>query len=422
MKKLLLVLLLCYSASIAQTSVNQVIVLNEGYYNWSTGQQDVPVSIGAYNPSLQTYSTFETINGAQFASDVLVSDNYIYAACSNGLRMYDKTTKQLLHTNTATGIRKMAIWNNELLVTRGDIGLSNNYYQSYSATDLSFNYELDNLTGPVMSTEGIAVYGDSCYVAINNSFNFPNYVGKIGVIYLPTHTYVREFDLGPNGINPDYLAINNDEIYTVNNRDFTNASITKYNISNGSISTTDLVVSSGCGTSVYTSNEILFQVMGEQTLKKFNTNSLATYDSLMINQSVYGMAYDKVNDLIYAGITDFSTFGRINIYNNTGMMIDSFVVGVSPGNIAIDYNNALAVTENQAQVLSCYPNPAYDILNVIATSTMNVAIYNSTGQLIISSKLLTGQNKIDLSMLKNGVYIMKNSDSANPISFRFQKQ
>jgi hypothetical protein len=314
------------------------------------------------------------------------------------------------------------VWNNELLVTRGDIGLSNNYFQSYNANDLSFNDQIDNVTGPSFSAEGIAVYGDTCYIALNNSFNFPNYVGKIGVVYLPTQTYVREFDLGAIGINPDYLTINNGEIYTVNNRDFTNASVSKYEINGGVLTTTDLAVSSGCGTSVYANNDLLFQVSGEQNLKKFSTSSLLTYDSLMINQPIYGMAYDAVNDLLYAGVTDFFSEGNIFIYNNAGTVIDSFQVGVSPGNIAIDYSGPLAVDQLNNVKMELYPNPASDFIFINTNKSLVVKIYDVTGNEILSENVNAGFGKINIKNFNNGLYFAKVICGNNEFSRKFIRQ
>ncbi|MEO8146695.1 MAG: T9SS type A sorting domain-containing protein [Bacteroidia bacterium] len=423
MKKILLLLLLASTCAFAQTSVNQVIILNEGYYNFSTGNQDVLVTIGSYDPASHIYTTFETIAGAQFASDVIVDGNYIYAACSNGIRKYDKITRQLLYTNTTTGVRKMAVWNNELLVTRGDyLVLNNNYFQSYNTSDLSFNYQIDNVIGPAFSTEGIAVYGDSCFIALNNGFNFPNYVGKIGVIYLPTHTYAREFDLGTIGVNPDYLTINNGEIYTVNNRDFSNASISKYEINSGALSTTDLMVSSGCGTSVYANNDLLFQVSGEQNLKKFSTSSLTTYDSLMINQPIYGMAHDAVNNLLYAGVTDFYSYGKILVYNNSGSVVDSFLVGVSPGNIAIDYNGPLAVDQLNAARLEIFPNPSNDFIVVKTDNPLSIKIYDAIGNVVITTNVTAIAGKINIRDLKPGLYFIRSINSNIHLNQKFIKQ
>ncbi|HQW87110.1 MAG TPA: hypothetical protein PLH93_07990, partial [Flavobacteriales bacterium] len=57
----------------AQSFVHQVFVLNEGYYNMNTQTQEVPVSLGSYDPAAGTYQTVATIAGQRFASDVDVA-------------------------------------------------------------------------------------------------------------------------------------------------------------------------------------------------------------------------------------------------------------------------------------------------------------------------------------------------------------
>lgn len=399
----------------AQTA-KQVIVLNEGYYNWSTQTQVVPVTLGAYDVALKTYTSFDTIPAAQFASDVIIDDNYIYAATSVGIYKYNKNSKQFVTNNTATGIRKMCVWNNQLLVSRGDIGLNNYFFQAYDKNTLALIYELDVTNGPAYSTEGISVVGDSCYIALNNGFNFPNYTGYIGVIYLPTATYVRQFDLGPIGLNPDYFAIKNGVIHTLNNRDFTNASISTYELATGQLATTDLQISSGCGTSVLAGTEILYQVMGATTLQKFSLSSQSTYDSLLINKPVYGLAHEDVANLIYAGETDFVSTGQVFIYNMAGLALDSFMVGVSPGNMVIDYNSTSGIAENVSQ-LNVYPNPATNQIYLGNQKPASYQILNVTG-IKVAEGVALPQANINISNLSNGIYFLKTQSG----TYKFNKQ
>lgn len=424
MKKILISLFaLATINATAQTTVNQVVVLNEGYYNWSTGTIDIPVTVGAYNPTTKVYSTFDTITGAQFASDVIVDGNFIYVASSIGIRKYDKVTKQLLANTSVTGVRKMCVWNNQLLVSRGDVGLTNNYFQVYDAANLAFIYELDNVTGPAFTAEGIAVEGDSCFIALNNGFNFPNYTGKVGVVYLPTQTYVREFDLGALGLNPDYFTIKNGTIYTVNNRDYTNASVSVYDIAGGGLNTTDLLVTGGCGTSVFAASDLIYQVAGESNLKKFSTSTFSTYDSLQINKPIYGLAHDDVNNLLYAGETDFSTYGKVFIYSATGILVDSFTVSVSPGNLAIDYNGPTAINENVAANFDMYPNPASDLLIIKSEKITSYTLCDVLGSKVKSGNFNpAATHSVNVSDLKTGVYFITVASEKGNATKKFMKQ
>ena len=53
----------------AQEYVHQVLVLNEGYFDYTLNQSVVPPTIGVYSPATQTYMDVDTLHNARFASD-----------------------------------------------------------------------------------------------------------------------------------------------------------------------------------------------------------------------------------------------------------------------------------------------------------------------------------------------------------------
>ena len=56
----------------AQDYVHQVLVLNEGYFDYTLNQSIEPVTIGSYNPVTQNYTTIDTLHDSRFASDLAV--------------------------------------------------------------------------------------------------------------------------------------------------------------------------------------------------------------------------------------------------------------------------------------------------------------------------------------------------------------
>ena len=91
MKKLVILLsVLLAQVSFAQNYVHQVLVLNEGYFDYATNQSVVPPTIGSYDPVTQIYTTVDTISGARFASDMIIEGEYIYVAADNHLYKYNK--------------------------------------------------------------------------------------------------------------------------------------------------------------------------------------------------------------------------------------------------------------------------------------------------------------------------------------------
>lgn len=80
MKKVFLMLCIVTQCVIGQNVVNQALILNEGRYDYATGEIDVPVTIGSYNPVTADYNTVATIADARFASDILIDGDYFYVA------------------------------------------------------------------------------------------------------------------------------------------------------------------------------------------------------------------------------------------------------------------------------------------------------------------------------------------------------
>lgn len=421
--KMLLTLIIIGAAQLSksQNYVKNVIVLNEGHYDYVNQIQTVPVTIGSYDPVSKIYSTFDTIPNARFASCIVIDSNYMYAAADSFLIKYDRFSHAKLNTQIVQGIRRIAVWHNQLLITRGQYMVSyNSYFQAYDKNSLSFIYELDSNTGPQYSTEGIVVNNDTAYLAVNNGFDFGNEVGFIGKVNLNSQSYAANINLGVTGKNPFNIATNGSVIYTVNNEDFSTASVTAMDISSGSLNTVGLASSSGCGASILITDFIYYQVSGNVVLKRFSTSTLSNYDTLQINENIYGIADDNVNSLIYAGETDYLTWGKIFIYNHTGIVQDSFNVSVSPGNIAMDIRSSAGINQITTDAkVSVYPNPTHDFvtinyIGINSNENITCEIIDVLGNAIETIKETPNTvRNISLQNLSSGIYSLKvTSDKA----------
>ena len=121
MRKLLfLVCMVFANILLSQEYVNQVLVLNEGYFDYTLNQSIEPVTIGSYDPVLQTYIVVDTIQGARFASDLIIDGDYFYVAADNMIYKYNKISYALVAAESVPGVRNLAIWNDKILATRGD--------------------------------------------------------------------------------------------------------------------------------------------------------------------------------------------------------------------------------------------------------------------------------------------------------------
>jgi len=373
----------------AQNYVHQVLVLNEGYFDYTLNQSIEPVTIGSYNPISQQYIIIDTIQGARFASDLIIDDYHFYVAADNMLHKYDKNTYDLLASTQIDGIRNLAIWNDKIIVTRGDYDnttflpiLFNAYLQVFNKSDLSLHLELDTVIGPKWATQNLIVDGDNAYVVINNAYEWGNEKGIIGIVDLNTFSYLNEIDLGINGKNPDNMVLEDDYIYTINNKDWSSSSISQVSLLTYSSITINLAsTSTGCGTSCLRDGKINYQISGDTLLYEWDILTLPiTGTSLGLNKNFYDLSYDKINNLLYASSTDYSTYGDINIYNQNNYLIHSFQCGVSPGTIAFDIRNATGI---------------HDIL--LGNHKNNEILYDLSGRMITHELNLT-----DGIYIKNG--------------------
>jgi hypothetical protein len=355
MKKVVLVLCLIYQGVMAQNVVNQVLLLNEGRFDYTTGEIETPVTIGSYDPFTSIYSVVDTIEGARFASDMLIDGDYFYVAADTQLLKYDLNTYELLASQSVTGVRNILIVNDNLFVSRGEYGVSfDSYFQIYSKSDLTFISELDTTEGPKWTTQNMVHTDNKLYVAINNGFEWGNEKSLIGVLDLSTLSYLEEIDLGSDATNPDNMMITDDYIFTVNNKNWSGASFSKVDLSTNSSTTINVSdVSTGCGTSCLRGDKINFQISMDSVLLEWDPATLlSSGNPLGINQNFYELAYDEVNNYLYASETDYSTYGKVHIYDADNNLVSEFDCGVSPGTIVFDVRNTTSIVDysfNQTQ-------------------------------------------------------------------------
>ena len=424
LQKMLLTIIVMGAAQLSfaqQNYVHQVIILNEGQYDYFNQVQVTPVSIGAYDPVSKNYAYFDAINEMRWSSDVVVDDNNIYVAGDSLLLVYDKNTYQLQNSLTIQGIRKITLWNNSILITRGNAVKLNSYFQVYDKTTLNFIYELDTLVGPEFSAEGIVVLNDTAYIAVSNSFEWGNYKGLLGIIDLNNQTYTAEIDLGSDGVNPDNVMVYGNMIYTLNNKDWTGSSITEFNTNDRTFQTVNISAPSGCGASVFAFPYIYYQSYKADfttplNITRFDVNVLATMDTITEIPNTYGMITDDINNLIYITSTDFVSYGMAYIMQFDGTVIDSFSVCVSPGNMALDVRQITTGVEDVIEPLavSIYPNPGTGYFTLDLTPELGklsyVNIYSIDGSLILN-KVVNGNDltsfEIDLTHAEKGIYFLQ---------------
>ena len=415
MKKVLLTLSLSLTALVqAQNYVHQALILNEGYFDYQTNQIIDPVTIGSYNPANQTYQIVDTLEGMRFGSDVIIDGNFYYVAADTKIFKMDLNTHQEVASVSCPGVRNLGIYQNKLVATRGEYLTSySSYLHIYDANTLSLIQAIDTVQGPKWATQNIVIDGSSAYIAVNNGYEWGNEKGLIGKLDLSNLSYGNEVDLGPDGKNPDNLLKSGAFLYTVNNKDWSGASVSKVALDGTSNSTLNLPsVGTGCGTSALRDDKLVYQISMETSLIEFDINLMNTNGPIAGHTlNYYELAQEPVTGQLYTSETDFFSFGTIHIFDDNNNELSNFNAGISPGTIVFDVRSSagIAAIEN---TLSVYPNPAVDLLNVSIDGVKRV--YDFTGKLLIESSATS----LDISALNQGIYVL----NVNGINQQFIKR
>ena len=401
------VLLLISAFAFSQNYLHKVLVLNEGYFDYQTNQIIDPVTVGSYDPSTQIYSVVSTLNGMRFGSDLIIDGNFYYVAADSKIYKMDLNTHQEIASVSCVGVRNLGIYQNKLVATRGEyLTTFDSYLHIYDANTLSLIQAIDTISGPKWASQNIVIDGSIAYIAINNGYEWGNEKGLIGKLNLDNLSYGNEVDLGPDGKNPDNLMKSGDFLYTVNNKDWTNASVSKVALNGSSNVTVNLQsVATGCGTSALRDDKLVYQISMETTLNEFDIN-LMNLSGPITGHSInyYELAQEPVSGQLYTSETDFFSFGKIHIFDDNNTELSNFNVGISPGTIVFDVRPSVGLTE-QENSLVIYPNPTKENLYLYGFSSEKTRILDLSGKEVLS----TFEKTVNVSNLKNGAYLLENN-------------
>ncbi|MFM8595839.1 MAG: hypothetical protein ACKOBN_01940 [Flavobacteriales bacterium] len=384
-KGLFLVGLLTSLQLSAQNYVHQVLVVNEGYFDYQTNQILTPVTIGSYNPSNQQYAVVDTLENMRFASDLLIDGAFYFVAADSKIFKFDLNTHQELASVSCPGVRNLAIVNNHLIATRGEyLQTYDSYLHVYDKSNLQLTAALDTIAGPKWACQNLVVVGNTVYVAVNNAYEWGNEKGLIGQLDVNTLQYGNEIDLGPEGKNPDNMFLFNNELITVNNKDWSSASVSKVSL-NGVVNTQNLANAvTGCGTSALRDDKLVYQLSMENTLYDYNLINMSWMGPVNgITENFYDLAQDPISGNLYASSTDFFSTGKVFVFAPDNTELDQFDSGISTGTIVFDVRSSAGLTDLTSNV-SVAPNPSQDIIQIsgLAQNTPYF-IADATGKTLI---------------------------------------
>lgn len=403
-KGLLFAAVLCSTGLFAQQYTHQVLVANEGFFDFQTNVIIEPATIGSYNPTTQTYVVVDTLEGQRFSSDVLIDGSFYYVAADTKIYKFDLNTHQELGSIFLPGVRNIAISDNKLIATRGEyLQTYDSYLQVFDKNSLQLIAAFDTITGPKWASQNIVIINNIAYIAINNAYEWGNEKGLVGQLNLISLTYGSEIDLGIEGKNPDNMFVFNNEIYTVNNKDWTGASVSKIS-ANGAVNTQNIANAvTGCGTSALRDDKLVYQISMENTLNDYNLLSMNAVGPVAgISNNFYELAQNPQSGELYTSTTDFFSQGMVHIYDANNNLVNQFSAGVSPGTIVFDIRSSAGLIELE-NVLQVYPNPSNGIFRVNGLEPgQTLHIFNAAGQEVLTSN----QAEIDLNNVESGIYFL----------------
>ncbi len=160
----------------------------------------------------------------------------------------------------------------------------------------------------------------------------------------------------------------------------------------------------------------------------FNLTSQIPFILIGLNQDDFEVNfYESLSDATigFNPITDPANFTNISNPQNIYVRVESFISGcVEITSFSIEVvDSSLAVTDFDMKNIRISPNPIVDFMTVSANENINsIAIFNTLGQLVFEKKVNSSKEKIDLTALISGNYIVKITSETSSKGLKIIKQ
>jgi hypothetical protein len=397
----------------AQYKVKQVLIANGGVF-FGPGNQ---ITVGSYDPVKKKYALFDSVPGNN-VNQVLVNGNVGFMATDSFLVSYDLDNLKRINLTVVNGLRHIAIYKEMIAASIGSDGMSSTHFKLFRQNDLSLVFSEKGI--PVYC-DGIAVAGDSAFIAMQG--DYPNYndTGKIAVVDLVNHKLARviTLDTAAKGIGAMFY----NGTYIVGETDFPYQRLTYLNTKTGNIAEIPSVISSPFQ---MIADSVYGNLNGKIAEENMSSKSNKTYVTLQ-NYSYAAAELDTVNHMFYYTGPNYSKPAKAYIAAYSGIIIDSFPIGISPEGIAIDYRlkSGIDNTTDFASDVYLFPNPAHTsvYLQGIAGNESEISILDMAGKTRLVKKFdtITGTVKLSVENLPSGLYIINIKTAEGTITKKFVK-
>jgi hypothetical protein len=164
---------------------------------------------------------------------------------------------------------------------------------------------------------------------------------------------------------------------------------------------------------VFASNLALFttihpsvsNVVGSTAISFGTTESIQIFD--VNNRLVFSVNYTNQEPWPLAADGQGKT---MELLSSTGNMCSglNWFAGCPDGSPGIAYNPQcnLSINENEISKVLFYPNPVADKLHFILNKNSTIKLFSITGELLLEKKCSIGENKLEMSELADGLYLV----------------
>ena len=320
--------------SVSGQAQNELWVLNE-----------TPPSLGRVDLTSFVYEEVLSFEDAGYATDLEIQNDAAVVVLENRVVKVDLMSGQIVADTELLGAQEAALFEDgTVVVTRGGV---DDAWQPLNLTshlvwldgnDLGLEGELLPTEGPTFPSQEIMVLDGKVYIAVNNGWAWGQEVGRLGCWDVEEDTY-SEWDLGEGAENPVALHVLDGDLFTVNNGDWSSTSVTRASLAD--LSSTETValdgVSAGCNASAFVDTKLAVQISGENGLRLLDGPSMVWEEGAVLNAdapSAYSLITHPTYGWTCAGVTDYVTYGEIQIRTAEGEWLATVPVGVSPGSLA----------------------------------------------------------------------------------------
>jgi len=394
------------------TTVRQVIIANGGKFESVPPFTDY-VTIESYDLSTLAVTVFNTIY-TQSVQDVLISGNHAYVTAQDSVVLYNIDNYQRLAAVRDSGVNKMALYNDKLIVTK-QYPIGRFRVEVLNANNLGLLAFVDGIPG---DCEGVAVYGDRAFVAVDSGY--AGVEGRLAIINTTNWTLDTIINFGSSAIGIYSIYSYGGYIYCVNRTPYGGGnigSITQFEPSTNSFVTNTMAVNIGPGYGI--GGNLLYLGMNK-SIGSYNLDTQAIVDTTIINYfessgniELHSAGVDYINNKFYTNVGNRTTFGVGVVFSLAGDSLTSYATGINADACAIDFRNPTGVdnTVSVKDAISVYPNPANDFIgiNLSSNATLKeIKILDLTGRTIETRPVQKGENNIRISVTDypSGVYLI----------------